>query len=152
MYSFEVESELATEKALLTARCLNMKGVNQELNPFVTIVVRKKWSEMAFSKLPLNQYVCEGLILLFGFLPIDIHWFRFKAINESGFNERSTTLTNKEWNHDRTIQSCEQGSRVTDTISFKSRLPLLGLLLKPVYKSIFMHRHRRLARLYGSNL
>ncbi len=149
-YQFKVESELSVCQELLAAECLNMRGVNQELSPLVKMIVSKPWANTPMIQWPLHRKVCSSLVLLFGFLPIDVHQFRFHSITGSGFSERSTTFTNKEWSHDRTLQQCAQGSKIVDNVSFESRIPFAGSFLQPIYKRIFLHRHRRLIHMYGS--
>ncbi len=114
------------------------------------MIVPEPWVSTPMIQWPLNKNVCRSLVLLFGFIPIDIHQFRFQKITESEFSERSITLTNKEWHHDRTLQQSAQGTKIIDVVSFESRLPFVGSLLQPIYKHIFLHRHKRLKQMYGS--
>jgi hypothetical protein len=40
---------------------------------------------------------------------------------------------------------------VTDTVEYRSRVPLLDYLLKPTYQMVFWWRHRRLRARFGGS-
>ena len=62
-----------------------------------------------------------------------------------GFHEDSTMLSQRRWVHRRTLEPVDGGTRVVDRIEFEPRLPGLAGLLRPVFRAVFRHRHRRLA-------
>jgi len=66
-----------------------------------------------------------------------------------GFEERSRSAMNRHWNHDRRTAPIPGGCILTDRIEYKSRFPLIGRLLLPVYAFIFAGRHRQLRRTHG---
>jgi hypothetical protein len=65
------------------------------------------------------------------------------------FLERSAMLTQRVWQHERVIEPCPHGCRVTDRVCFEPRLPGLGSLFVLVFKAVFHWRHRNLRRLFG---
>jgi ligand-binding SRPBCC domain-containing protein len=89
------------------------------------------------------------VILLFGFLPVDVHSLRLERILPGrGFFEQSYSWANRQWRHERITTRTEGGCVVTDKVIVQGRLPLVTALLLPVYRLVFRHRHRRLRALY----
>lgn len=148
MPSFTFSSDLPVpfEKFLTT---LTMSGVNAELSPLVRMTAPESFSVGNILDWPEQQELFQSWILLFGFLPIDRHAFFLEGVNRNeGFSERSTSLTNEYWCHKRKVVSTSSGCRVTDTVRFKSRIPLIDVLFKPSYQVVFWCRHRNLRRRY----
>jgi hypothetical protein len=148
---FEMQVSLPVSPDILSADQLIMSGVNYELFPVLRMSSPKEWSKKAISEWPVNSDVFSSIIFLFGFIPIDVHHFKFISVNSRGFKESSKTTLNSVWLHERTILTNRYGSTVKDVVSYKSRLSFLGYILKPVYESIFVHRHKRLKLKYGKN-
>ncbi len=65
-----------------------------------------------------------------------------------GFLERSTMLTQRLWEHERTIEPAGTACTLTDRVAWESRLPLPGTWLRPLIQAIFNHRHQRLRRAF----
>ena len=65
-----------------------------------------------------------------------------------GFLERSPMLTQKSWEHERTLEPRDGGTLVTDRVEFVPKLPGGGALT-PVFRAVFRHRHRRLRKRFG---
>lgn len=141
---FECLSEHNIDVEILRKNAFTMKGVNFELFPLVKMTSPKNYSGMSILKWPQNQHVFTSILLLGGIIPIDYHKFTFVALAQNGFEECSTTLLNKEWCHKRTIVDSDGISMVIDKVSYKPYVPFIGWLMKPVYKSIFEYRHKRL--------
>lgn len=128
---------------------LTMNHVNAELMPLARMTVPAGWREQPIVEWRARQQLFSSWILLAGILPIDRHALYFDSIEPaSGFAEMSTSTVNRYWSHQRSVAPLAHGCRVTDTIEYDSRLPLLGRLLKPVYQLVFWHRHRQLGRRY----
>lgn len=146
MPSFTCSSDLpvSSDKVLAT---LTMAGVNAELSPLVRMTAPESFAVRSILDWPERQNLFHSWILLFGFLPIDRHAFFFEAvIPNEGFSERSTSLANEYWCHERKVVDWKSGCRVTDTVRFKSRIPLIDVLFKPIYRLVFWCRHRNLRR------
>ena len=149
MPSFYFSSDLpvATEDILAS---LNMHGVNAELSPLVRMTAPVLYAERSILEWPVQRTLFESWVLLFGFLPIDRHAFFFEAINSNqGFSERSTSWINEYWSHERKVASLHTGCRVTDTVNYKSRVPVVDRLLKPLYQLVFWQRHKNLRGAYS---
>ncbi len=149
MPSFFFASDLPVPSDAILAT-LTMRGVNAELSPLVRMTAAHAYAAQSILEWPTRQKLFDSWILLFGFLPIDRHSFYFDAINSSeGFSEQSSSWMNKYWNHARKVTSQGTGCRVTDTVSYKSRIPLMDILLKPTYQLVFWVRHKNLRRRYA---
>ena len=149
MPKFEMETSLAVSPDQLASDLLLMSGVNYELSPLLKMSVPQTWAAKPISDWPVNNNIFSSTILLFGFIPIDLHRFKFLSVHGMGFKESSKTLLNSLWSHQRTISSNGSGAKVTDVVYYKSKLGFLGYLFKPLYQSIFAHRHKRLKSKYA---
>jgi ligand-binding SRPBCC domain-containing protein len=99
---------------------------------------------------PVGQPLGRCPLLLLGFLPFD--WDDLLIVRldpPAGFLERSSMLSMRAWEHERTLEAVGGGCRVRDRVRFEPRQPLSGRLLLPVVRGIFRHRHRRLRRQFG---
>lgn len=121
----------------------SMHGVNRELGPWVRMT-SPPGRELRADR--PGEVLFPSWILLFGLLPVDRHFLRFESV-EAGkcFREDSYSWTHHYWRHTRTLETVENGTRLTDEVRFRPRLFFLGRLLRPVYGWVFAHRHRRLA-------
>jgi hypothetical protein len=130
---------------------LTMKGVNRELGPFVRMTAPPEWSDRAIFEWPTGQVLFSSWILLFGIVPVDRHAFCLQNVDRRrGFAEASSSWINRVWRHHRTFDNDGAFYRVTDTVEFQCRLPLLTCVLAPVYRFVFEHRHRVLRSYFGS--
>jgi hypothetical protein len=108
----------------------------------------------AMENITLNWKPRERLfrswILLAGILPVEYDDLAFEEV-EPGYRflERSSMFTQRIWEHERVIEPCPQGCRVTDRVYFEPRLPGIGAILTIIYKAVFRWRHRNLRSLFG---
>ncbi len=149
MQKFEKTVKLNFDGSQIVKNQLNFSGVNYELHPIVHMTSPTKWKSKSLIEAPVNEKLFSSVILLFGFIPIDVHHLCFKQIFENGFKETSSSVLMKHWNHYRRIEKFDQGCVLTDEISFSTRLPFLEVLIKPIYLFVFGHRHERLKRKFG---
>lgn len=149
MPSFSYSSDLPVPAEDILAT-LTMSGVNAELSPLVRMTAPELFSVQSILEWPEKKRLFQSWILLFGFLPIDLHTFYFEVINSNeGFVERSTSWTNQYWRHTRKVVPDSSGCHVMDTVEYKSRLPLIDWVVKPMYRLVFLCRHRNLRSRYG---
>jgi hypothetical protein len=96
----------------------------------------------------VGERLCRSWILLFGVLPVDYDDITVVELDPPhGFLERSPMLSNRLWEHRRTIEPAGPGRcTVTDAIRWEPRVPLP---VAPVYRAVFALRHRRLRRHFG---
>lgn len=148
---FEVSSNLKISPEDVTG-LFTMKGVNRELSPLIRMTAPSEWSSKTILEWPTGKVLFSSWILLFGILPIDRHMFFFQSIDrQRGFAEASSSFTNRRWHHRRDINRTGTSCRVTDTVEFQCRWPLLAYVLAPVYQFIFKHRHQVLRSYYGGS-
>ena len=150
MPGFQVESHLGADARSLAVELFSMDGVNRELAPWIRMSAPADWRARPIAGWPCGAFLFRSVIALFGLVPVDLHYFRLATIDAHGFEERSTSILNREWRHRRGLSPCPSGTRVTDVVEYRSRLGPLGWLLWPVYRGVFAWRHRRLRSRYGS--
>jgi ligand-binding SRPBCC domain-containing protein len=152
LQTFTVTSDLSVSvKDFLSS--LTMRNVNRELFPFVAMTTpTTKWLDRPITEWPVRQCLFHSWILLFGVIPIDRHSFYLEEIDPSrGFVEVSSTWVNKEWRHERSVVPTTNPEicQVIDKVTYRSRLSIVGKLLKTVYRLIFHWRHHRLRALFA---
>lgn len=146
---FEISSNLEISPEVVS-ELFTMEGVNRELSPLIRMTAPSEWSNKAISDWPTGRVLFSSWILLFGIVPIDRHKFFFASIDRQvGFAEESSSFCNRLWRHHRNIDRYGTACRLTDTVEFQCRLPMFTLLLTPVYRFIFKHRHQVLRSAYG---
>lgn len=148
-HSFAISTELAVTQDAFW-RGMNMQAVNAELRPLVSMTSPATWKTAPLEQWTTGPVLFRSVILLFGFLPVDLHSLRLvQVFPASGFLERSHSWCNKMWQHERRTAPGAEGCIVTDTITVQGRIPFAAVLLMPVYRLVFRHRHRRLKAIYG---
>lgn len=135
------------------ARVSTARGINDELSPFLRMTAPRELREGGLARVRVGERVCRSWVLLFGLLPVDYDDITLERLDPPrGFLERSTMLTQREWQHERTIEPAEdraEGCVLTDRVSYDPRLPIPDAVLRRLYAAIFRHRHRRLRRRFG---
>lgn len=148
MPSFEIVSVLEVKADRLAKDLLTMEGVNYELSPWLQMSAPEEWQTKPIKHWPINRKLFKSWITLFGLIPVDLHAFKLIETNENGIKECSTSIINTYWKHERTILKFDTVSKVRDTLEFQPRLSWLAFILKPIYKSVFIHRHNKLKQRY----
>lgn len=127
-----------------------MEGVNDELAPLLRMTHPADVDQLNPDNVPLGERLFRSWVLLFGVVPFDYDDLVLVRVEPGrGFLERSTMLSQRSWEHERTLEDAPGGCRVTDRIRFEPRLPLIGRPLRPLLRRFFRHRHRRLRRRFG---
>ena len=148
-HTFSVSSDLrvSIEEFL---RTLTLDGVNAELHPLAKMTAPNDWASRSIMEMPEKQHLFQSWILFLGILPIDRHSILIESVKPNeGFTEMSSSTLNSVWRHERRVTPNQSGCRVTDTVEYQSRLPLVGHIFKPMYRSVFLCRHRNLRARYG---
>jgi hypothetical protein len=144
-----VASTLRAEPAAVWERAMSAEGINAELGPVLRMTVPRGLESLDLHTLepgPLGR----SWLLLFGLLPVDYDDIGLERIEPGrGFLERSTMLSQRLWEHERTIEPAGEGTTIVDRIAWEPRLPLPGRLLRPLFIAVFRHRHRQLQRHFG---
>jgi len=144
--SFEVASVVPARAEAVWERVTTFEVVNDELMPIVRMTCPPAFRRIDPATVPLGRPWFRSWILLLGVLPFDYDHLRLIAIEPGrGFHEDSTMLSQRRWVHRRTLEPTDGGTRVVDRIEFEPRLPGLAGFLRPIFRAVFRHRHRRLA-------
>lgn len=138
-------SELGASPEAVWARITDPAGINDELRPLMRMTVPAGVRDFGLED-PEPGRIGRSWLLLFGFLPFDYDDLTLVRLEPGrGFLERSSMLSMRLWEHERTLTPCGEGyCRVTDRVAWEPRLPLPGGWFHPVVFAIFRHRHRRL--------
>ncbi len=144
------ESTLAAPAAEVWARIQTMEGANHELGPWIRMSVPRVARGRGIEEAPLGELAFRSWILLFGLFPLDRHSLRLMELEEGHrFLERSWSFFQRVWEHERSVEGVQGGSRLVDRLMFEPRLRLITPLLTIVIRALFRHRHRRLGRYFG---
>ena len=100
---------------------------------------------------PVGRRIARSWILALGVLPVDYDDVTLVSLRPGhGFSERSPMLTQRVWEHERSLEDVPGGCRITDAVAFQPRRFVPGALLAPVFRLAFANRHRRLRRHFGA--
>jgi ligand-binding SRPBCC domain-containing protein len=144
----EVSSRLEAAPEEIWSWVVTADGVNDELRPWLRMTV--PGGDFDLNEVETGTPIGRSWVLLFGLIPIDFDEINLDEIEVGrGFVERSRMLSQRFWEHIRTIRPVDGGALITDAVSWEPRLPLPGGAMTPLFSAIFGHRHRRLRRRFG---
>jgi ligand-binding SRPBCC domain-containing protein len=149
-FSFSFETRLAAEPAVVWAHATSMAGVNSELFPLARMTSPRSAANLGAADIVPGRRVFRSWIFALGVLPVDyddLTFVEFEAPRR--FLERSPMLSQRWWQHERTVEAVPGGTLLRDRVEFEPRSALLGRLQLPVFRLVFANRHRRLARMFG---
>ncbi len=148
---FEITSALPVDVDALWAHCSSMEGVGRELRP----LLRMTYPDGAESLVPQpfvpGERLFRSTILLFGVLPVD--WSDLTLVEldvGSRFLERSPMATQRLWEHERLLEPFENGTRITDRLTWEGKTPALTRLFAAFVPLLFRWRHHRLGQIFGA--
>jgi hypothetical protein len=146
----EVSSELGAGAEEVWARAIDPAGINDELRPLMRMTVPRGAEDFGLDD-PEPGHIGRSWLLLFGFLPFDYDDIIVVRVEPGrGFLERSSMLSMRLWEHERTIEPLDGNRcRITDRVAWEPRPPLPGAWLRPLIRATFTHRHRRLRGIWG---
>jgi hypothetical protein len=146
---FRIGSSLRATPEAVWERAMSAEGINAELGPLLRMTTPRGLESLDLQALgpgPLGR----SWLLLFGVIPIDYDEIGLERIEPGrGFLERSRMLSQRLWEHERTIEPGGEGTTIVDRLAWEPRLPLPGRLLAPLIAAVFRHRHRQLQRHFG---
>ena len=148
----ETRSLLLAPRAVVWERVTSAQGINDELRPLFRMTAPRRLREEGLAKVQIGRRICRSWVLRFGVLPVDyddITLVRLEA--PAGFLERSRMLSQRTWEHERTLEEAPGGCVLSDRVTYAPRLPVPDLLLRALYARVFAHRHRRLQRRFGGH-
>jgi len=127
-------------------------GINDEFRPLFRMTAPAQVRRDGLAAVQVGRRVCRSWVLLFGLLPVDYDDITLVRLDPpKGFLERSPMLSQRAWEHERTLEAEAKYCRLTDRVRYEPRLPLPDALLRGLYRFVFRHRHRRLRRRFGGH-
>jgi hypothetical protein len=146
-----VSSRLGARADRVWDRIVTPAGINDELRPLLRMTVPRGVERLDPASIELGKPIGRSWVLLFGLVPFDYDEITLVRLEEGrGFLERSRMLSQRVWEHERTLEpTADGGCLITDRVRWEPRIPLPGALLRPLFRAVFRHRHRRLRRRFG---
>jgi ligand-binding SRPBCC domain-containing protein len=151
---FLIRSRLEADPQAVWERVITPEGVNEELGPALRMTVPRGIDGFGIEDVRPGERIGRSWVLLFGLVPFDYDDLCLERVEPGRrFLERSTMLTQRLWEHERTIEPLAGGGcSLADRVAWEPRLPLPGALLGPLIGATFRHRHERLRRRFGGDL
>lgn len=145
-----VRSELEAPPATVWAHVTSVRGLNDEFRPWLRMTFPASLREAGLEQAATGERLGRSWILLFGLVPIDYDDLTLVRVDPGrGFLERSSMLSQRSWEHERTVEPHPGGCLLTDRIAFEPRLGIPPRIFAPLFAAIFRHRHGRLRRRFG---
>lgn len=147
----EAASRLAAPAAAVWERVTTPEGINDELMPLMRMTMPASVRQLDENTVPIGERLCRSWILLFGFIPFDYDDVTLVRLDPGrGFLERSPMLSQRRWEHERTVDPDGPGACIVrDRLAFEPRLGLPAAPVEFLVRRVFRHRHRRLRRRFG---
>jgi hypothetical protein len=147
----EVASLIDAGAAAIWDRVTSPEGINDEMRPYMRMTIPPGVDGLDPESIVLGERIGRSWVLLFGVVPFDYDDLTLVRLEPGkGFLERSRMLSQRVWEHERTIEPAADGRcRVTDRVRWEPRLGLPGGPLRPMIGWFFRHRHGRLRRHFG---
>lgn len=149
----ENEVVVAADPAAVWDRVVDPVGINHEMRPWMTMTMPRSVRGLTVATVPLGRPLGRAWLKLFGVIPFDFDQMSIVEVEAgSRFLERSTMLSMRRWEHERTLTAVAGGTRVQDRLAFEPRLPIpgVGWLLSRIVDAFFKHRHRRLRTYFAA--
>lgn len=145
-----MSSHLDAPLAAVWDRVTTPEGINDEMHPYLRMTLPSGVERLDPESIELGRPIGRSWILLFRLIPFDYDDVTLVRLDPGhGFLERSKMLSQRCWEHERTLEPAGSGCRITDRVNWQPRLGLPGRPLRPVIAWFFRHRHRKLQRHFG---
>jgi hypothetical protein len=146
---FIVSSALSADAAVVWRHAVSPAGVNRELRPLLRMTFPPGTGDLTAGWRP-GERRFRSWLLAGGLIPVEFDDLAFAEVEPGRrFLERSSLLTQRVWEHERTVEPAAGGCRVTDRVRFEPRLRRLPVPWGAVFGAVFRWRHRRLRALFG---
>lgn len=145
----ELSSRLAADADAVWDRVTTPEGINAELMPLVRMTFPPGKSLRDLGPEQMGKPLFASCLLAFGFIPFDRHVLVIERIEPRAFFERSHTLLQRRWNHDRKIVPDGAHCILTDRVEMVPRVRLSDPVTGWLVRRIFEHRHARLRKTFG---
>ena len=148
--SFEIASRLEANADEVWDRATTPEGINDELRPLMRMTVPAGFTSLEPDRIELGEPIGRSWVLLGGVLPFDYDDITLVELEPGRrFVERGRMLSQRMWQHVRSVEPVDGGSVIRDAVAWEPKLPVSGRALRPLFATIFRHRHRRLRRHFG---
>ena len=148
--SFEIASRLESSPEQVWDRATTPEGINDELRPLMRMTVPSGFTSLEPDRIQLGEPIGRSWVLLVGLLPVDYDDITLVELEPGRrFVERGRLLSQRMWEHVRSVEPVDGGCVIRDALAWEPRLPVSGRALRPMFATIFRHRHRRLRRHFG---
>lgn len=145
-----VSSRLDAPAAEVWDRVISPEGINDEMRPYLRMTLPPGVEQLDPESVEIGVPIGRSWILLFGLLPFDYDDVCLARLEPGhSFLERSKMLSQRSWEHERTLETVDGGCLITDRVRWQPRLGLPGRPLRPVVGWFFRHRHKRLRMHFG---
>jgi hypothetical protein len=145
-----VSSRVNASPAAVWDRVITPEGINDEMRPYLRMTLPPGVAGLDPESVELGKPIGRSWILLFRLIPFDYDDVTLVRLDPGhSFLERSTMLSQRLWEHERTLEAAGDGCQITDRVSWQPRLGLPARPLRPVIAWFFRHRHKRLQRHFG---
>ena len=146
-------SELNATAEVVWRSVSSPEGIRYELSPLIRMTFPREVRELSEEAVPLGRRLCRSWILLLGVLPIDYDDVTIVELERGRrFLERSPTLSQREWVHERTVVPMGDRCVVTDRLEVHPKVAAMGGIIRAFVRGLFSHRHRRLIRKFGGEM
>ncbi len=129
-----------------------MDGINDELYPLLKMTHPSDTKNLSIKDAPINKFLFTSILLLFMFIPIDLHFLKLKKVKHGEFVEESSSIIQNKWIHHRTITKDPHNKNhciLTDDLEWNTRIyGVANYIMYPIIYVIFWNRHYRLKFLY----
>jgi hypothetical protein len=138
------------------SRAVTPEGINHELGPWIRMTVPRQLRGKTIDDVTPPARLGRSWLLLFGVIPFDYDDLGLAELGPGfRFLERSTMLSMRRWEHERTVEPVAEGCRVTDRVAFELRRPLAWIpgvepIVRAMLGRVFSRRHRRLMQRFGA--
>lgn len=151
-FQVELASTLAAPRAEVWAVVSSMRGVNDELMPWLRMTYPRRASRLTAAAVVPGVVLFRSWLLAFGVVPFDLHTLVLVQVHDGeGFVEESSSWLERRWRHERWLTDAPSGRCVlTDRLLVEPRLPLARPIGAAIVRQLFAHRHRRLRARFGA--
>ena len=123
----------------------SLDGISREMWPYFRMTAPRGVKTLQDIKFKPGERLFRSKIYLFGFLPFGHDDITLISLSEGqGFIEQSPMTFMKLWRHERSLSGSENGTVITDQITFEPRHA--ANLVARFMKQVFIHRHEVLKR------
>jgi hypothetical protein len=146
---FSISSALGASSDDVWQHAISPAGVNRELFPLLRMTFPTDTGVLTEGWRP-GKRMFRSWLLLAGILPLDYDDVTFIEVEPGRrFLERSPLLSQRVWEHERTIDSVPGGCQLTDRLRFFFNDTATTEIYTLVFKAVFRLRHRNLKRAFG---